>query len=399
MSTFLYFLKIFFPEIDIYQMSFAFSRDQNNIINRDFIYYSFINVITSELFFYSVKKKYAILQSVLDNVLIDKIHLEHILTQFSKAQKYYLRLNNLVYAYRYKRSSVYDTDCDLYMNPLCNFNSSILITIFHDNIKYRFKLSDIISIISQSLSNTNEFFSIPLPIKNPYTNVPFTKSILYTIYFKLKESSYIMPVLFHQFFITEFDLKLFGYYNEGLIRDIAIEKFVRNATCSQKIIYIERLIYKYRHSLAINIHNAFPEVYLVNTFNSYLKDYLYSVYSLNPELKRFSDLKLTLRLKRFTRLNPNYGKREIMLGSSSTSFNSYINTYTPPPTPRNIISENNHSVRVGFTSVTSSITMSESGSEYSATDMEMEPDNSIHNDYFQHVMRLRSVLNELDTSI
>ena len=50
-------------------------------------------------------------------------------------------------------------------------------------------------IVQKSLSNSDEMYSDPLPIKNPYNNLPFSKSNLYTLYFFIKKSDYVMPVI------------------------------------------------------------------------------------------------------------------------------------------------------------------------------------------------------------
>ena len=78
----------------------------------------------------------------------------------------------------------------------------LLITLFDDmaRTQYVFRLSNLLTIIKMSLSNSVEFFSEPNYIKNPYTNVKFTDAQLYTIYFKLRESSFVMPTLFHLYF-------------------------------------------------------------------------------------------------------------------------------------------------------------------------------------------------------
>ena len=64
-------------------------------------------------------------------------------------------------------------------------------------------------IINNALSNSPDFFSVPLVIKNPYNNVPFNKSTLYNIYFNIMSKTYIVSELIHKFFLTNFDINKF----------------------------------------------------------------------------------------------------------------------------------------------------------------------------------------------
>ena len=63
-------------------------------------------------------------------------------------------------------------------------------------------------------------------IKNPFNNVYFTKANLYNIYFKVKSLDYKMPVLFHQYFMCNFDIQRFEIENESLIRENNIYNIV-----------------------------------------------------------------------------------------------------------------------------------------------------------------------------
>jgi hypothetical protein len=116
------------------------------------------------------------------------------------------RINKLFTRYIRKRRKSYCTT-DLALNPLTEINPNYCIDIMHDYKKYTFKLFDLTNIIFNSLTNSDEhFFSTPLPIKNPYTNIKFSSSILYIIYFYIQQQGLPIHPLFTLFMKENFNL-------------------------------------------------------------------------------------------------------------------------------------------------------------------------------------------------
>jgi len=238
----------------------------------------------------------------------DKIHLFH---YFSLTQKFYNSLNKFSFLYKRKNAKIFDMNYDLCMNDFDTLKSNILFSLFckKDKTIYKFRISDIINIINNALTYDQNFISTPQQIKNPYTNIPFNKGELYYIYFKIKESPLLMPYLFHQLFIVNFDLEQYRLYNECYIREKSISNFIKSDNIIEKHKYILSMIADYFIYANISIDFFFPPSILVNHFNKpYLELYLKSVYSLNPDLKFNSSIILTQKLIRFHRLNPNYAQ-------------------------------------------------------------------------------------------
>jgi len=238
----------------------------------------------------------------------DKIHLFH---YFSLAQKFYNSLNKFSFLYKRKNAKIFDINYDLCMNDFDTLKSNILFSVFckKDKTIYKFRISDIINIINNALTYDQNFISTPQQIKNPYTNIPFDKGELYYIYFKIKESTLLMPYLFHQLFIVNFDLQHFRLYNECYLREKSISNFIKSDNIIEKHKYILSMIADYFIYANISIDFFFPPNILVNHFNKpYLELYLKSLYSLNPDLKFNSSIILTQKLIRFHRLNPNYAQ-------------------------------------------------------------------------------------------
>ena len=89
------------------------------------------------------------------------------------------------------------------------------------DIKYLFTKSDLTKIIENALINSPYIYAEPLPIRNPYNN-SFWKIHLYNIYFFMKHG-FILPRIFHQYFIHNFHLKVFRDNTECMIREMHIK--------------------------------------------------------------------------------------------------------------------------------------------------------------------------------
>ncbi|GAG10032.1 unnamed protein product, partial [marine sediment metagenome] len=199
---------------------------------------------------------------------------------FTTAQRTYHGFARLALLYKVKHAKRYNVDTDLYFNSLASLSDKILTEVYDDETRviYKFRISDIIGISRAALSNSPSFFAEPLAIKNPYTNVPFSPSQLYHLYFVIKDSSYIMPSLFHHFFELEFNIEVFSNACECLIRDESLKIFLSTSTEDQKYFHIIKMITHYEgHLENINIHPHFPTTKVVEGLSHFLKDYLYGV--------------------------------------------------------------------------------------------------------------------------
>ena len=248
---------------------------------------------------------------ILQNDKLSEENKKYLFDVFSKTQKTYNSFNRISFLYKIHKAKNFDMNYDLCMNDFDTLKSNILFSLFckKDKTIYKFRISDIINIINNALTYDQNFISTPQQIKNPYTNIPFNKGELYYIYFKIKESPLLMPYLFHQLFIVNFDLEQYRLYNECYIREKSISNFIKSDNIIEKHKYILSMIADYFIYANISIDFFFPPSILVNHFNKpYLELYLKSVYSLNPDLKFNSSIILTQKLIRFHRLNPNYAQ-------------------------------------------------------------------------------------------
>lgn len=313
MDSFSYIISSFFTPIDMYNIHnkelFTEAELNDKLIDYGFIY-SIQEIYKNKLNKSFTKNKFNVLNDcVLYNSFINAEQKEVLLDRFGKSQRAYHGFQRLARLYKIKKAKPCTSDSDLCMNPLNELPQNIIIDLYDASSKtiYKFRISDILNIINTGLCYSVDFFADPQPPMNPYTNIEFTKSQLYTIYFKVKESNYIMPHLLHMFFIHNFDIDEFCKYNECYIREANIKSFVVSGTDTDKYYHIMEMLFKYLKD--IKIHHNFPVAKLISTFSGYLYDYLSIEYSLNPTSRHISKLKLKKRFAKFACLNPHFGKK------------------------------------------------------------------------------------------
>jgi hypothetical protein len=252
--------------------------------------------------------KFQFLSKTLSNMFLNENDKEKILDIFFKVQKVYHAFSIFARIYRFKKSGL-QINHDLYLNPI---TTQKCITILQNGKKYMFTATDLINIINTALSNAPHFFVEPLIAKNPYNNIPFDKSTLYNIYFFLRKTDYKMPILIEKYFLANFDISMFYFENEAIIRDIAIKDFVFKSDA--KILYpsVINMIYKYDKKNILTISEDFPKDKLVDIMRPYLHLYYNTKYSFMFNKKENAYAELVYKFKYFIKYNPKFGRKYIL---------------------------------------------------------------------------------------
>ena len=239
---------------------------------------------------------------------------------FCKIQKTYYAFSRLAFIFKYKKSAMSVTT-DIGLNDI-TINDKNILCIYHVNTRYLFNINDLLKIITTSITNSYMFFSQPLPSKNPYNNLPFTKSNLYNMYFFLKFKTNIYNDLFVKFFHCDFNLTTFYHKYEYLLREHILDNFVKNSTEDVLIQEIKKMItlFNKKTTKKILINDEFPKKNLIKIMKPYLMLYLQSYYSFVPIVKNNSIVLLNSKLKKFQKFNPKFGRKIYKLG-----FKNYAN--------------------------------------------------------------------------
>jgi hypothetical protein len=283
---------------------------------------------------YSVKEKYIFLNNSLNNIFLSNTCKNEIFTIFSKIQKIFFSLLRFKYLLLFKKSKLV-VENDLSLNPIRE-NEKYIIVILQGINKYIFHIRDLLQIINSSIGRSEYFFSIPIPVKNPYNNSIFTKSNLYNIYFFIKFQTNYFSEIFHSFFLSNFDLSKFFIKNQSLLRSFAIQDYYKNSSESDLSMDIEEMLedFNYENQFhEIKIDKDFPNKKLLEIMKPYLYLYLLGKNSYLECEKNYSKKQLKQKLKDFYSFNPSFGRKLIkkknLLGIKNNIENdiSFIDEY------------------------------------------------------------------------
>ena len=268
----------------------------------------------------------------LAEIISNTFYPEHIRTivqnVFWKIKKHVSVLTRFIYKYRLKKYMIFDNDYDLCMNDLSLYREHTLLTIVENKVKYRFRITDLMKIIHNALTHNYELFAEPLDIKNPYTNSPISQHNLYNIYYAVKYSHYTMPVLFHLYFKSNFDIDRFILDYEPQIREESITSLFKNLSGSLLTANIKDMFQRYKKYFVLHIDEGFPSDKLNEIFYPFIEPFLISKFSSNRvRYTHYTNL-LRNKLIQFCENAPTFGRRIVKL-KEGKGHTTYIFDHVP----------------------------------------------------------------------
>ena len=303
---------------------FSSKYENDNIDN--IIRILFITLENLEINHYN---KFKFFNETLNNFYIKgKNKEEEFIYYFYKIQKTYHILSRFANRYRYNKAKIV-VNTDICLNDLKNGTKNVM-CILHKNSKYLFHVNDLIKIFNTSLTNSYMFFSEPLPVKNPYNNLPFEKSILYNIYYFIKYNTNYNSELIIKFYECDFSLTLFKSKNEYLLREYSINNFVYKSNSESLKNEIENMIEIFNTRYCekneeIIIDKDFPKDKLIKIFQPYLLLFVLSEYAYLSFKKSEALYFFKRGLQKFQSFNPQFGRKKykIIIGHKKR-FKKYI---------------------------------------------------------------------------
>jgi hypothetical protein len=250
--------------------------------------------------------KFKFLNFINGNMFIENTIKEEFLFLFYETQKIYYGFTKLARIFKIKKMHTYNV-CDLSMMPFMNNN---LFHLFKGKFLYLFTRRDLICLLNSALCYSPNLFLQPLVTKNPYTNVAFTETNLYNIYYFLKKGDLEISNLIHAFFKSNFNLTVFLRENVAILRLHSILNFVKNTDCEELRKWIEDMLYEYCPS--IEIHKDLCSTVVVPKMKHFLKKYLKINYAIDTITNRNVKKKqLRHELKEFKKNNKTFGEKYV----------------------------------------------------------------------------------------
>lgn len=232
---------------------------------------------------------------------------------YCNAMKTFKILNRFVCVCRQKKALHYKIDCDLFLNSLDDLQDNILTNLYIEktNTFYKFRISDLIGVIENALTHSPDVFIEPYFPRNPYTNCQFTKAELYNIYFCVKDSTFIMSQLFHNFFLVHFDLVKFKIMNDDILRDVAVTNYSFHMCDQELMVEFENMEETCKRHMP-KISSEFNRLDVAKRLKPQVILFVRYCYT-NSKVKRFHYLnQVTKELKKIKKENPFFEKNTIL---------------------------------------------------------------------------------------
>lgn len=266
----------------------------------------------TNIFVKNASAKFESLNLILENMFYKNELKERIFEIFSLAQKHYHAFSRLQHIYKLKKNSYVVTN-DLMLNPILP-DAKLTFILVEKKSNFLFNINELINIIETAIGNSPNFFSDPLSPSNPYNNQEFNNSTLYNIYFKMKQIGRVIPMLFHCFFLENFDKNAFVDAHEPIIRECAIKKYVFNSPHTILYNQVLSMLRHNQYTKKLTIHKNFPKDLLVDIFRPFLfHDYI-SNYYIKGTAKVLNSKHIVFeKLKQFYKFNPAFGRKTIKL--------------------------------------------------------------------------------------
>ena len=274
--------------------------------------------------------------SIITNIFLSDEIKEEITVIFQKTQRTYFALKRFLHIYTSKKTTT-KINTDLCLNPI-DPSQKNKIEIIQNNAKYLFTTADILNLTMVGLINSQDFFAEPRLPKNPYTNIPFTKTDMYNIYFHIVNTRFITPPLLTEFFLNHFELDNFLINNETKLRNISIKDYVLNSPSTELYSEVKYMIRKYfndvqkieyktqssknkkkkrvYHTTKVHvvIDPEFPKEKLVEIMRPYLYLYILSTdHIYGTEKRLIAKTLFKYQVKKFMKYNYKFGRKQLKI--------------------------------------------------------------------------------------
>jgi len=261
--------------------------------------------------FYSAKlepNKFRLFYKIYQNPLLPAQSKDLFLRIIQRAQRTYNGFSRLARVWLCRRSSV-QIETDLFMTPLDPKDKRTFLLYDNNRNLYYFSLADLTRIITESLTYAYLYFPEPKICKNPYTNLPFSKSTLYNIYFQMKHAFYRVPKFIQLFFEANFNVYRFKAGNENTLRETIVLQSIEQSSLELLEADIRKMLVYCDPYRRVRIHASFPREDLIRHMKPFLRLFLLKNHTYDTVRRQYYANQLQYVFGQFVRANPSFGRR------------------------------------------------------------------------------------------
>jgi len=173
------------------------------------------------------------IKMLLNNPFVNDENKEKFLASFSRYQRTINGFKKLVKLWRIKKKCiVYPNTTDLKGNDLSEYKPHLIIDLIENNTIYSFYIHDLLKMWNVSLKQRMYVIERPTKLKNPYTNLEFTNTNLYNIYYKALFNGIRRPPLVDMHYNCRFSIQLLLSTYGSQLREWAVTDYAENEELS-----------------------------------------------------------------------------------------------------------------------------------------------------------------------
>jgi len=252
------------------------------------------------------------MNELLENPFINAGNKKQFLDNFSRFQRTINGFKKLVKLWRIKKKYIiYPNTTDLKGNDLSDYKSHLLIDLIEDKTIYSFYIHDLLKMWNITLKQRMYVIERPTKLKNPYTNVVFSLTNLYNIYYKALFNGIRRPPIVDMFFNCNFSIQSLLYSYGSQLREWAIIDYIEpdheDVCLYDELISVQR---DYGHLLPnLRVDKRFSDSIKIRQIKIYkpiIQAYCFITYSNNGHLISKSNTLLSFLIEAYQRETPRF---------------------------------------------------------------------------------------------
>ena len=253
------------------------------------------NIKNVAFFWCDYTQKLQKIKMLMENTFLNNKSKDEFLVNFARFQRTVNAFKKLVRMWRIKKKFLfYPNTTDLKGNELSEYKHHLVIDLIENKTIYSFYILDLLKMWNMALRQRMYVIETPTKLKNPYTNLEFSASNLYNIYYKARFNGIRIPLPVEMHFNCSFSMTLLLHNYGSQLREFAISDYTESDDVSlyNELIAIQN---DYGYLLPkLRVRESFSEIIKmkqIKIYNPIIQAYCFMSYSNNSHLiSRYNSL-------------------------------------------------------------------------------------------------------------